>query len=392
MSQRDNSNSRLTRRSWIVLATSALAGCGGGGGESGSTAGAPGTGGTGVYAMGSISGFGSVIVNGIKFDDLQASVKVDGIAATPADLRLGMVASVQGSRGAVATLGTANSIEIWSIAKGLVTQGHVIPGAVGQFTVAGMTVQTDSATVFDDGLSATTPLSPGLRVAVWGLQAAADGSRWIATRVAVVPDTAVVSTGFVTAVSSTAPHYLNGLLLTGSLAGTLSAGDLARVQGTLTSSGTSLTVASVKLLGPSAGVHPTGEVEIEGMVTTTPLAGRFSLGSIQVDAIGAVYIPAGAQIAKDDRIEVYGTWQAGVLKATRIEIENAQTLGEVEIEAAIELVISPGVFVVRGQRCDATLATISHGTLADLILGAKVHLKGIMSGDVVKVTELELDI
>ena len=392
MSQRDNSHSRLTRRSWIVLATSALAGCGGGSSGSGSTAGLPGTGGTGIYVQGSISGFGSVIVNGIKFDDVQAStngfVQIDGVTLTSDHLRLGMVATVQGERAAIGTLGTAHSIEVWSIAQGLVSP--LVPSVAGGFLVAGMTVQTDDGTVFDGVSSVASMLSSGMRVVVWGLQAGADGRHWTATRVAVSPGTDAVSTGIVSVTN--AHRYLNGLLLTGSLAGTLSAGDLARVQGTLISSGTSLTVASVKLLGPSAGVHPTGEVEIEGVVTTTPSAGRFSLGSIQVDAIGAVYIPAGAQIAKDDRIEVYGTWQAGVLKATRIEIENAQTLGEVEIEAAIELVISPGVFVVRGQRCDATLAIISHGTLADLILGAKVHLKGIMSGDVVKVTELELDI
>jgi len=167
MSQQDSLNLRLTRRGWLVLTTSALAACGGGGSGGGtSTAGLPGTGGTGIYAQGSISGFGSVIVNGIKFDDLQASVQVDGVTATSADLRLGMVASVQGVRGGVATLGTASSIEAWSIARGLVTQGGVVPGGLGQFTLAGMTVQTDSATVFDF-LGATTPLSPGLRVAVW---------------------------------------------------------------------------------------------------------------------------------------------------------------------------------------------------------------------------------
>ena len=62
MKTRENLNTKLTRRSWIVLASSALTGCGGGGST---TASAPGTGGTGIYAQGSISGFGSVILNGI---------------------------------------------------------------------------------------------------------------------------------------------------------------------------------------------------------------------------------------------------------------------------------------------------------------------------------------
>lgn len=384
MSQRDNSNSRLTRRSWIVLATSALAGCGGGG--SGSTAGAPGTGGTGVYAMGSIAGFGSVIVNGIKFDDTAATVQLEGLAASSSELRLGMVATVQGERSAVATLGTAHSIEVWSIAQGLVSP--LVPGVAGGFQVAGLTVQTDSATVFDGISSVASMLSSGMRVVVWGLQAGADGRHWTATRVAVTSGTDAVSTGIVSVANT--HRYLNGLLLAGSLAGTLNAGDLARVQGALTLSGTSLTVASVKLLGPGAGVQPSGEAEIEGLVTSILSTGHFMLGSIQVDASSASVSPSTGQITLGARVEVEGQFQAGVLKATRIEIENAQTLGEVEIEAPIEQFISLGNFVVRGQRCDATNATISHGTVADLKVGARVHLKGVKAGDVVTVTELEL--
>lgn len=376
---------KLSRGGWLVMAAWLIVACGGGG--TGSTAGAPGTGGTGVYAMGSISGFGSVIVNGIKFDDLQASVKVDGVAANPADLRLGMVASVQGSRGAVATLGTANSIEAWSIARGLVTQGVVIPGAIGQFTVAGMTVQTDSATVFDF-LGATTPLSPGLRVAVWGLQSGADGRSWRATRVATVTGTTVVSSGFISVAGS--QRSLNGVVLSGSAADHLSAGELVRVQGTLSSVDQSLVVASVQQLGAGVGSLPQGEAEIEGLVTSMLSASHFMLGNIQVDASSASVSPSTAQITTGARVEVEGYVQAGVLKATKVEIENAQTLGEVEIEAPIEQFISLGNFVVRGQRCDATNATISHGTVADLKVGARVHLKGVKAGDVVTVTELEL--
>ena len=376
---------KLSRGGWLVMAAWFLVACGGGG--TGSTAGAPGTGGTGVYAMGSISGFGSVIVNGIKFDDLQASVQVDGVAATPADLRLGMVASVQGSRGAVATLGTASSIEAWSIARGLVTQGGVIPGAIGQFTLAGMTVQTDSATVFDF-LGATTPLSPGLRVAVWGLQSGADGRSWRATRVATVTGTTVVSSGFISVAGS--QRSLNGVVLSGSAADHLSAGELVRVQGTLSSVDQSLVVASVQQLGAGVGSLQQGEAEIEGLVTSMLSASHFMLGNIQVDASSASVSPSTAQITTGARVEVEGYVQAGVLKATKVEVENAQTLGEVEIEAPIEQFISLGNFVVRGQRCDATNATISHGTVADLKVGARVHLKGVKAGEVVTVTELEL--
>lgn len=384
MSRRQHSAPILTRRHWLVLATTGLAGCGGGGT---STAGAPGTGGTGNYAMysqGSISGFGSVIVNGVKFDDVLATVQMDGVTATPADLRLGMVAGVQGERGADVTLGTASHIEVWSVAQGVVSQ---VNGS--EFTLAGMTVQTDSATVFDT-LGSAAQLAPGLRVAVWGLQAGTDGSHWKATRVALASATVVVSSGMV--VLQNGQRSLNNWLLTGAAVANLAADQLVRVQGTLLSDGRSLAVTSVKVLGAYIGTQPAGEIEIEGVVTAIPSASRLQLGSITVDTSSTVYSPPGASITPGARVEVYGSWQSGLLKATKVELEDEHTLHAVEIEARIEQFTSLGNFVVRGQRCDARQATLSHGTAADLKVGVKVKVKGAKDGsDVLMVAELEFE-
>ena len=155
----------LNRRHWLVLTGAAVTGCGGGGTSTGSL---PGTGGTGLFAMGSISGFGSVIINGIKFDDTQASVRIDGQTLTPADLRLGMIAGVQGQRNGVdpvlgTALGTATAVEVWSIALGPVSAVNA-----SSFSVMGMHIQIDNNTSLD-GLHGTTPLTAGQTVAVWGL-------------------------------------------------------------------------------------------------------------------------------------------------------------------------------------------------------------------------------
>lgn len=389
LSPRKNFNPLLTRRSWLALATAGLTGCGGG---SLSLAGAPGTGGTGQYAMvysqGSITGFGSVIINGIKFDDGLASVQLDGAAAVSADLRLGMVAAVQGQRSASAAAGTASRIDVWSVAQGQVTQ--LMAGGT-EFTVAGMTVQTDNATVFD-GVSTAAQLSAGSRVVVWGLQASADASRWKATRVALLADAAiVVSTGLVNV--SGLLHQLNGLTLTGAAAAALTDGQLVRVQGTLSADGRSVAVALVTPLGAGlVGAQPEGDIEIEGFVTSAPANGRFMLGSIEVDISRAVYSPAGASIVQGARVEVYGSWQAGLLKATKVELEDDDSLHAVEIEAPIEQFTSLADFVLRGQRCDASSAILSHGTAADLRVGLKVKVHGAQSGgDILIVTEMDLE-
>lgn len=388
MSQPENLNWPLTRRSWLVLAASAVAGCGGGG--SMSLAGLPGTGGTGLFAQGPISGFGSVILNGIRFDDTAATVQLDGRSASSSDLRLGMVATVQGRRGADVTLGTASSIEVWAIAQGLVTQGQATPGASGQFRLAGMTLLTDPNTVFD-GFSAAAPLSVGQRVAVWGLQAGADGRSWSATRVALVTASAVVSSGLVGVENS--QRTLNGMLLTGALAGTLAQGALVRVQGTLSGNGNSIEVLSAKPLSGAGGASPQGDAEIEGVVTTAPSASGFSLGTIVVDASKAVYSPANAQLFIGARVEVNGTWRSGVLQATSVALQDEQAQQTLEISGSVETFNSLSNFTVRGQRCDASgLTSFGHGTAADLKVGAKVKLKGSMAGEVLRVTELEFSV
>ena len=155
--------------------------------------------------------------------------------------------------------------------------------------------------------SGASALVPGLTVRVWGLQASADGSRWIATRVAVVNATTVVSTGIVT--SSGSRRYVNGLQITGQAAAGLTAGQLVRVQGTLSPSGDSLEVDSVKLLGAESDLVQQGEAEIEGLVTAVVSATRFTLGTVEVDASQATFSPASASIAPGVRLEVEGIWQ-----------------------------------------------------------------------------------
>lgn len=403
MSEYQPQDSFLTRRHWLVLAASAVSGCGGG--STSSTAGlSPGTGGTGsVYTQGSISGFGSVIVNGIKFDDLQATVQMDGGLAESRDLRVGMVVAVQGTRLADPTLGTASHIEVWSIAQGPVLQVPTVtqssPRADGsvaefaEFSVAGMTVQTNPDTSFY-GVALASDLVPSQVVTVWGLQAGADGTRWTATYVEVRPMGMVldrVSTGVVHVAGL--QRSLNGLLLTGSMADMLVDGSLVRVQGVWSDASNRLAVAHAKLLGSGLlGQLPddaTIEVEIEGFVTDTPTANGFMLGNIMVDA--SAIAPISTQIKKGARVEVHGTWQSGVLKATEVELEAEQTLQTVELKGVIEVFTSKAEFWVRGQRCDASAITkVEHGTLADLKQGVEVKLKGSKAGDVVMVTELEI--
>lgn len=130
-----------------------LAACGGGGGGGGSTpppAAPPAGGGsdevsTSVFVTGTVTGFGSVIVDGQRFDTDGASVDVGGTAATEADLRVGQQVAVSGSRDADGNL-SADDIRYRADVKGPVQE---IDLDSGMLVVAGQTVQAGVRTRFD---------------------------------------------------------------------------------------------------------------------------------------------------------------------------------------------------------------------------------------------------
>lgn len=112
---------------WLAaaLVTAVLMACGGSGG--GDMAGV-GTGGTGtvssVVSMGPISGFGSVIVAGVRYDDSHAVVTdEEGNVRGRDALKLGMVTTIRGSADFVAGSGVAESIRYGSeLVEGVVKQ------------------------------------------------------------------------------------------------------------------------------------------------------------------------------------------------------------------------------------------------------------------------------
>lgn len=381
---KDRADIPLTRRRWLVLSLAAsAAGCGGGG-SSLMVAGLPGTGGTGigVRSTGPITGFGSVIVNRVRFDDTNAQVTLDGQADVSTSLRLGMVVNLQGERDAAGLVGKANAIDVWSIAQGQVGS---ITG--GQFVVAGMVIQTDPGTVLD-GLTAMANLSPGSWVKVWGLQASSDASTWNATRVAVVQSGDTVSSGL--CVQQGGHFYINGLRLTDISGYQIQSGMLVRAQGTLADANTSLALKSYLPLGLDATQTATGEVEVSGLVTSMSSSRQFVLGNVAIDACLATV--SGGTITVGQRVEVEGSWQGGGIVAKSVEIESSQSLDSAEIEAKIEAFTSLANFVVRGQRCDGSgLKQIQGGTAADLRVGVKVHVKGVKQGEVLLLTQLEID-
>ncbi len=152
------------RVSWLALVVAGLClltSCGGGvGGQASNTGNGSGvgSGGTGSYTNGPISGLGSIIVNGVRYDVSNAKVLSDEAeSALPAALNLGMQVEVSG--GAVTPSSvqgaypTAVATEV-RFASALVGKVSAAPDATCHcMTVLGQTVTYNDSTNMPAGLS-----------------------------------------------------------------------------------------------------------------------------------------------------------------------------------------------------------------------------------------------
>jgi Domain of unknown function (DUF5666) len=145
------------RASWLALLAAGvylLASCGGGVGDQASNTGdgpgGVGSGGTGSYTIGPISGLGSIIVNGVRYDVAHATVRSDDGAEVPrSTLDLGMQVEVSGGAvqpGVGGELSTASAAEV-RLSSALVGPVTSAPDALcGCLIVLGQTVRYTDAT------------------------------------------------------------------------------------------------------------------------------------------------------------------------------------------------------------------------------------------------------
>ena len=113
---------------------------------------------------GAITAFGSVYVNGVKYETDNANVYIEGGAASESDLRVGMMVSVRTADGSSAeSIHHADDVEGFVIANNIAVDGTL--------NVMGQTVTVDSSTVFEShvaGVGAPADIAVGNIVEVTG--------------------------------------------------------------------------------------------------------------------------------------------------------------------------------------------------------------------------------
>ena len=367
-----------------ALVTLPLAGCAGGAG------GAPlgGIDGGGI-AKGTVTGFGSIFVNGVEYSTSGATITVDGRPGTQADLAVGDVVSIVGRTDANGTTGTAVSVTFDDDVEGPVQSVDV---ANDVLIVLGQTVRVSGTTSFGDGTPACTlaGLQPGNVVEVSGFRDSFGNIE--ATRIECQqPGGELEVTGSVQSLDANLPRFQIGTLtvdysqaqLLGFPGGQPAAQQTVEAKGSSLSNGV-LLAARVELKDARIAGKDGDGVELEGLITRFVSATDFDVSGQRVttsantryESCGATFNPP-----LNTKVEVEGALAAGAILADEIE---CSAEAELRVRAPVETVSSQSnTLTVLGITISVTATTrLEDKSSAEL---SPFKLSDLRGGDLVEV-------
>jgi hypothetical protein len=283
-------------------------------------------------AYGTVSGFGSVYVNGVRFDTSAAEVEIAGEPADEADLAVGMVVEVVGEINRDGKAGTAQTIRADRVLRGVIESVDAIGSGRKALRVLGQAVYVNEeatfvGTTFDE-------LAPELGINVSGF--VTDNGLITATYIAredidVAVDEMEVE-GYISAVDEAAESFtlmtltvhIVGAEFSGGTVQDLVAGKRVRVVGTLAENEKNLQATRIELVTKT--IENGRSVSMEGVVRNLIAGDQFKLQGITVDLRNAD-IEKGtiSDITTGVQVIAFGPLLNGVLQAERIRIKPLNT-------------------------------------------------------------------
>lgn len=347
--------------------------------------------GTGI-AMGTISSFGSVIVNGVTYNTDNATFTINGESGSQSDLSVGQVVTVNGDINADLVSGVAESVTFDDNVKGPIQSIDI---ANNSFVALGQTVLIDATTSFDDSISAgdLTGLAIGDLVEVSGLVDA--NGAIAATRIELkAAGTIFEVTGTVASHDSAAQTFMiNQLVVDYSAAlldnfqnGQIENDLLVETKGTQLDAFGALTATSVEQKDNNAIGDDGDYIEVEGFITRFVNSTDFDIAGIGVITNGSTVFEGGqaSDLGHNVKVEVEGTFNANKqIVAEKVDIRRAKSA---RIEGVIDAVDSAGGnFTILDIRIDVDALTrledksdadVDPLTLSDLNVGDFMEVDG----------------
>jgi hypothetical protein len=359
-----------------LLLGGGLGGCGGGVGSEG----------TGTYASGAISGYGSIIVNGVHFDETAAQVQDDdGLGLDRSALALGMVVDIHAGRLASAN-GVSSAVASTVLARrALVGPAAAVDATAGQLSVLGQTVKVSAGTVFDERLvGGLAGVADDRLLEVYGdfdnaaqafaatrIAPAAAGSGYRVSGPVVAVDSAGASVTLGSQAYSTAQLD--------STAG-LAAGALVRLNLDGTPDRDGRWVVSGQHTDARAP-QGDGDAEVDGRVSSLLPGGLFVVAGVTVDASAA---SVSGTLSVGASVEVSGALRSGVLVARSVKVSGDGEVRRFELKGAItSLDAANRRFVLRGTTVSYARSDLvfDKGSAAQLANAVQVKVEGVLSAD-----------
>ena len=346
---------------------------------------------------GPISGFGSVIVNGDRYDTNGASFNIDGKTGTQADLKIGQIVTMKTSTDAQGNK-SASSVSFKDAVQGEITDISLTPKRI---TVMGQEVVIRGATSFDEEISPNdiNGLTVGDIVQVSGQF---NGSGKIVASQIEFADAAEAFelTGNVSALDAGAMTFkirgldvdYSGATLEDFGEAELANGNLVEVKGDMFDAAGAFIATTVNLEEKENDGEDGDDGEVEGFITEFTSAESFTVGETPViTTTDTVFEFCSADdLALDVEVEVEGEFNAeGVLVADKIECEFE---ADIEVESTVDAVnVEGGIITVFGVDFSADMSTrfqdkrdtpVEMFGIDDIAVGDFVEIKGFERVDV----------
>jgi len=377
------------------------AACGGGGGDTAATSGAASK---AVVTYGTITGFGSVIIDGVRYDTSQARFKVDNTGGrTQNDLNVGQRVTVLGRKDDRGNH-FAEDVEYDAELNGLIS---AIDVQAGTLQALGQTIRTDAATVFF-GVAELSALTVGDFIEVSGSRAA-DNNIVASYIEREAPESEVELHGLITALDSAARTFSIGQQSVNYAGASISPagfvlanGSYVEVEGQV-SNGV-LVARKVESEDDFDDASNGTEAEIEGLIREVA-ADR---SSIRIDSTlarlsGSTVYSGGTvnDLVTGIEVEVEGVIAAdGVIDARKVQLRNDRDDEDGELEGAISAIDSSNrTITVLGTIVRITDSTVFRDdrdenrnfTFASLVVGDYVELGLAEVDGVLVATKVERD-
>ncbi len=363
-----------------------------------------GVGGSGIINRGTITDFGSIVVNGTDFDTSDATIIVDGQtlgvgdAVVLANLDIGRVVTVIGSDGDNEEAAIAERVFYSDEVSGPVISVTATDPGVKELAVMGQTVIINALTLFKT-IDFNT-IAPNDVVEVSGYYDDM-GTIW-ATFVEKIgeftPGLVYEVKGFIQSLNTSELTFLiNGLLVDYSDPDVilpdepLENGQLVEVEGIVDLTGLNMFAQSISI-EDDIGEENADEVEVTGFVTAVDSTDEFTVGTQEVVVeMGAVFVDGTqADIVLGVKLEAEGTLEDGILYAEEIEFWLPD---QIELEGILTELISQYEFTVDDQEVITTDDTVyEDGGPEDLMVGINIEIKGRMQGDVLVADKVSFEL